>query len=158
MERRNRKTIVSVSLNADTVEGIDGLAAERRRSRSAMIEIILNKYLDAEGRRAAERHATLQEAYQSEYTDEEARDIFFRVVREVKDFDRVFAEMSKYEHIQAREVFITLINEGWIKYADEFNEIRLCGSWREVGGRMEFTPIRMEPMYLYRLEDFPFPE
>jgi metal-responsive CopG/Arc/MetJ family transcriptional regulator len=52
MKQNNRKITVYVSLSADTVEGIDRLAAERRISRSAMIEIIFNKYLDAEGRRA----------------------------------------------------------------------------------------------------------
>jgi predicted transcriptional regulator len=159
MEQKNYKATVCVSLSLDTVEGIDGLATERQRTRSAMFEIILNEYLDVERRRAAECDAALQEAYQSEHTDEEAREIFFKVVQEIKDFDSVFAEMGKYEHVQARKLFITLINQGWIKYVEKFHQIRLCGFWKDVGGgHMEFTPGKIDPEHFYQLEDFPFPE
>jgi predicted transcriptional regulator len=48
MGQKNLKATVSVSLSADTLEKINRLAAEHQRTRSATVEIILNKFLDAE--------------------------------------------------------------------------------------------------------------
>jgi predicted transcriptional regulator len=48
MEQKNIKATVSLSLSVDTMERINRLAAEHQRSRSATVEIILNKYFDAE--------------------------------------------------------------------------------------------------------------
>jgi metal-responsive CopG/Arc/MetJ family transcriptional regulator len=48
MEQNNLKTVTSMSLSADMLERLDRSAAERQISRSAMIEIIFNKYFDAE--------------------------------------------------------------------------------------------------------------
>jgi hypothetical protein len=50
---RGKRQPLTFTLPPELIAGIDALAAEDKRSRANMIEIILGQYLDARQRRAA---------------------------------------------------------------------------------------------------------